>query len=67
MTDKEDDDTDDDLTLVDLVKNLGTSTFQENITLPVGGLLPSHPKGPRVTARKCKLAIIIINNDEPSR
>jgi hypothetical protein len=50
LIDKEDDDTDDDLTLADLQKNSSTSTSQDDMTLPGGGLLPSNPKGLRVTA-----------------
>jgi hypothetical protein len=60
----EDDDTDDDLTLADFLKKSSMTTSQEDTNLPGGELLPSHPKKPRVTARKRKAIISAVNNDE---
>jgi hypothetical protein len=67
MTNDEGDDTDDDLTLADLLKKSSMSTAQEDTSLPDGELLPSHPKKPMVTARKHKATIFIVDDDEQSR
>jgi hypothetical protein len=64
VTDDEDDDTDDDLTLADLQRKRGTSSVRKMQALLVLNL-PSHPKKAKVSAqmrRASAYAMMIMNN-----
>lgn len=64
VTDEEDDEINYDVTLADLLRKKGTSTAQEVASLLGGDLLPNHPKGPRITAQKCKATIFLVDDDD---
>jgi hypothetical protein len=64
VTEEEDEDTDDDRTLVDLKTKREPSTSQEGASSPGGELFPSHPKKPRVTARKRKATTVAGGDDD---
>ncbi|RLM94102.1 hypothetical protein C2845_PM08G15110 [Panicum miliaceum] len=46
--------TDDDCTLAEVIKGKKTKTAQEGQSSPGGDPLPSHPKGPRAATRKSR-------------
>lgn len=57
---------DDDLTLAELQEKSSQGTSQVEQSLPGGGSLASHPKGPRVS-RKHKVIVEPLDDDAESR
>jgi hypothetical protein len=49
---EEEEESDDNHTLVEVIRSNKTGTLQEEANSPNVDLLPSHPKKPRVTTRK---------------
>jgi hypothetical protein len=67
LTDEEGDNTDDDISLADLLEKPIMTTYKKGTNLTGGELLPDHPKKSRVFAQKRKASVMFIGDDEPSR
>jgi hypothetical protein len=61
---KEDEDTDDDRTLADAIKNKKSKASQGSGSFLGGDPLPSHPEKPRVVAQKCKAGASPSNDED---
>jgi hypothetical protein len=59
--------TDDDKTLAEVIKGDKMKTSQEVASSPNGVLLPSHPKKSRVTARKRRASTLLGGDEETPR
>jgi hypothetical protein len=50
--------------LAEVIKGKSMKTSQKGANSPGGDLLPSHPKKPRVTTRKCRASALPGGDDE---
>jgi hypothetical protein len=58
------DEIDSNRTLAEVIKSKSMKTSQEGASSPGGNLLPSHPKKPRITARKRRPSALPGGDDE---
>jgi hypothetical protein len=64
VSEEEEEGTDNDCTLAEVIRSKKTSATQEGASSPGGDLFPSHPKEARVAARKRKTSASPRVNDD---